>query len=370
MRWTARAARWSLRLSPLAVACSVLVVAQGWAGFAHPDVLIQQEAVRVLLSRRWAETYLVVPKAQMGPLAIVLVVLPRHLYVAVISSLVLPFLVLSRPSTGSWMRRGLWSAASVGLVVPWSQFAWKGHADDALVLCCAAAGIWAYERRRPRIAAVAFVVGLAAKPTAVLLAPLLSGETAATGLAAAALVWAPFALSDPAQFLRAGRGVMHIAPQSMWARIGVTTGPPPSWLRPSQLVLGLGASLWLRARRCVSVAILAAFTVRSLTEMAPAPAYAASVVALALVADARESGTLPMFTVLGLVAFWTSQPALDGASGWPRIIAHGAVLAWALTASVRRGTPIARSEPQRSRDPEPVVPFDCDRDRGMHRVPR
>jgi hypothetical protein len=75
------------------------------------------------------------------------------------------------------------------------------------------------------------------------------------------------------------------------------------------------------------VAVLAAFTLRSLLEMTPAPAYAASVVALALVADARASRLVPVFTLLGLAAFWTSQPALNGASGWPRIMAHLALLA-------------------------------------------
>jgi hypothetical protein len=339
MGWSRHGARWSLRLTPTAltpaaVALAVLAVSLRWRGFVHPDVVIQQEAAGVLLSQRWAETYLSVPKAQMGPLAVVLITMPHDLYLTLTSLLVLPFLTLARPIKRSRAQRIVWCTASAGLVVPWSQFAWKGHADDALVLCCAATGLWAYERHQPKLTVAAFVVGMAVKPTAALLAPLLSWEGLLIGTAATVLLWAPFAWSDPPGFLRAGRGVMHVAPQSLWGRIGLAAGAPPGWLRPSQLVLGLGTALWVRARRHVSVAVLAAFTLRSLMEMTPAPAYAASLVALALVADAREARVLPMFTILALVAFWTSQPALNGASGWPRIAAHVALLALTMRAAM------------------------------------
>jgi len=37
-----------------------------------------------------------------------------------------------------------------------------------------------------------------------------------------------------------------------------------------------------------------------------------------------------LFTIPALAAFWTSQQALDGSSGWPRIIAHLTVIALCL----------------------------------------
>ncbi len=326
----------STRLSPTVIALTVLAASLRWRDVLHPDIVIQQQAARALLSPAWTTTYVAVPTAQMGPLAIALIELPRSAYIALTSLLVLPFLHLGAPPGGGSARRLLWCAASIGLVVPWSQFAWKGHADDALVLCCAAGTVWAVEHDNHRQAVLAFVVGMAAKPTALLLAPVIPSEGLLAGFLGAGLLWAPFVCFDPAQFLRAGRGVMHVSPQSLWGRAGVSTGPPPAWLRPSQLALAMGAASWARARGCASVAVLAAFTLRSLLEMTPAPAYAASVVALALVADARQSRAVPIFTLLGLAAFWTSQPALDGASGWPRIVAHLALLAVAVVTVVNR----------------------------------
>jgi hypothetical protein len=327
--------------------------AWSWRAYRHPDELIALRAAELLLSGDWFLTYLEVPQAQMGPLAVGAGRLPQDLYVVLVAGLSLPFLAVAAAGP----RRGaLWCVASLGIVVPWSQFAWKGHADDALVLLCAALLVLALERgARSGVVLALWAVAVLAKPTGLLLLPLVA-TSPGTLLAAAgifAIVWLPFAAASPADFLHAAKGIMRVSPHSMWGELGLGAGPPPPWLRPVQLGASLAAAAWAAARQAPAVALLLAFTVRSMAEMNPAPSYAAGVVALALLADTRH-GRLPLrFTVPALAAFWTSQPALEGASGWPRILAHLAVVAacvWTVrrpaqpgtTANARTGSPATR----------------------------
>jgi len=327
----------------VALAALVTVVdAWTWRWFVHPDQGIAQRAAGVLFSPDWYRTYLEVPRAQMGPLAIAASRLPHDGYVVLVAALVLPFLALAAAPLDGRRRDGLWLVACWGLVVPWAQFAWKGHADDALVLVCAALVVHALDRgARPGVVLALWAVALLAKPTAVVFVPLVvsSVETAAWAAAVFVLVWLPFVWDSPAGFLHAAKGVMRVSPHSLWGETGGPAGPPPFWLRPVQLGAGIAAAAWAMARRAPAVALLLAFTVRSLAEMNPAPSYAASVVALALLADAR-SGRLPvLFTIPALAAFWTSQQALEGASGWPRIAAHLTVITlslWSLHTTPRR----------------------------------
>jgi hypothetical protein len=332
------------------VALVTVVDAWTWRWFVHPDLGIAQRAAGVLFSPDWYRTYLEVPRAQMGPLAIAASRLPHDGYVVLVAALVLPFLALAAAPLDGRRRDGLWLVACWGLVVPWAQFAWKGHADDALVLVCAALVVHALDRgARPGVVLALWAVALLAKPTAVVFVPLVvsSVETAAWAAAVFVLVWLPFVWDSPAGFLHAAKGVMRVSPHSLWGETGGLDGPPPIWLRPVQLGAGIAAAAWAMARRAPAVALLLAFTVRSLAEMNPAPSYAASVVALALLADAR-SGRLPvLFTIPALAAFWTSQQALEGASGWPRIAAHLTVITlslWSLHTTPRR-PPARNPEP-------------------------
>jgi hypothetical protein len=328
------------------VALVTVVDAWTWRWFVHPDLGIAQRAAGVLFSGDWYRTYLEVPRAQMGPLSIAASRLPHDGYVVLVAALVLPFLALAAaPLRG---RRGdrLWLLACWGLVVPWAQFAWKGHADDALVLVCAALVVHALDRgARPRVLLALWAVALLAKPTAVVFLPLVVSSAESLALAAAVfvLLWLPFAGASPSGFLDAAKGVMQVSPHSLWGETIGLDGPPPVWLRPVQLGASLAAAAWATVRRAPAVALLLAFTVRSMTEMNPAPSYAASVVALALLADARSRWPPVLFTLPALAAFWTSQPALEGASGWPRILAHLTVIILCLWALPRGAARPARS---------------------------
>jgi hypothetical protein len=319
------------------VALATVLNAWTWRWFVHPDTRIAQRASDVLLSADWYRTYLEVPQAQMGPLSIAVSRLPHDLYVVLVAGLGLPFLALAAAALPGRRRDHLWHAACFGLIVPWSQFAWKGHADDALVLLAAALLLHALDRRAGAgVVLTLWAVALLAKPTAVLFLPLVvtsAGTMASAGLVFA-FVWLPFVWDSPTGFLRAAKGIMQVSPHSLWGELGLAAGPPPAWLRPVQLGASLAAA-WATARRAPAVALLLAFTVRSMAEMNPAPSYAGSVVALALLADARSARPPVLFSIPALAAFWTSQPALEGASGWPRILAHLAVIALCLWCVLR-----------------------------------
>jgi hypothetical protein len=321
------------------VALVTVVDAWTWRWFVHPDLGIAQRAAGVLFSGDWYRTYVEVPRAQMGPLSIAASRLPHDVYVVLVAALVLPFLALAAAPLGAGRRDRLWLVASWGLVVPWAQFAWKGHADDALVLVCAALVVHALDRgARPRVVLGLWAVALLAKPTAVVFLPLVvaSVETLALAVAVFVLLWVPFVWDSPSGFLDAAKGVMRVSPHSLWGETSELDGPPPIWLRPVQLGASLGAAAWAMARRAPAVALLLAFTVRSMAEMNPAPSYAASVVALALLADARSRRLPILFSIPALAAFWTSQQALEGSSGWPRIVAHLTVITLCLW-SLRTG---------------------------------
>ncbi len=341
------------------VALITTVDAWTWRTVQHPDVILARRAADVLFSPDWAWTYIRVPLAQMGPLSIGLSRLPHDLYVALVAALVLPFLLVAATPLQRDIKAYLWLTAACGVIVPGPSS--PGRAMPTTLWCSCAppspSGAWNRARTRWWPVGLCGVAGLA-KPTAVLLLPLLATSpiTLAAAAAVLAVTWLPFAVASPTEFLAAGKGVMQVHRHSLWGELGMHHALPPGWLRPLQfglaLALGTGAALGRRP----GLALLLAFTVRSVFEMNPAPAYAASMVALALVADARTPWRLPLLTAFSLVAFWVSQSTLDGAPGWLRVAAHLVVLGLALAlieGSPRDGSTrrlgIRRCRPHRQR---------------------
>lgn len=318
----------------LALPTTLLVVADAWRWrwFVHPDVEIAHQAADVLLSGHGLLVYSIVPTAQMGPLAIVLVSLPHAAYNIVVALLVLPFLMLAaRPLVGPGVarsRRALWMVASTALVAPWAQLAWKGHADDALVLLGAAVVLTALAARRSGWVVAGWAVAVAGKPTALALAPLLLAAPRAAVLAGlvTTVIWMPFFLAAPLDLLRAGQGVMAVVPGDALSYLGVGHGRPPAWVRPVQLVLSWLGSLWGHLRERPAAGLLCGLAARAVLEPNPAPAYSIALVAVALVVDADRR--LPVATALAAVGFWTSQMVLDGGSGLPRLAFLALLVAW------------------------------------------
>jgi hypothetical protein len=314
---------------------AALVVADAWRWrwFTHPDMGLARAAADVLLSARALDLYALAPLAQMGPLAIAMAEMPHELYNVVVGAMALPFLLLAsrplwEPGVG-WLRRAGWVLASLLLVAPWAQLAWKGHADDALVLLGAGVMVAAVRRRRRGWLLVGWVVAVAGKPTALALAPLLlaSPATLLVAVVLTGLIWGPFAAADPGAMLRAGQGVMPVVPGDGLAYIGVHPGRPPGWVRPVQLLVSWTGTLLGFLRDQPAAGVLMGLTARAVFEPNPAPAYSISLVALALFVDAERR--VPAATVLAACGFWTSQWVLEGGSGLPRILSLMALVAWA-----------------------------------------
>lgn len=321
--------RWAV-----AVPVGLLIVldALKWRWFTHPDFTIARRAARVLFSTQALHLYQKVPQAQMGPLAISIAPLPHTLYNVLVALLAVPFLVLAAGpltvGTVPALRKVTWGLATLLLVIPWAQLAWKGHADDALVLVGAAVMLTALRRSRTGWAVFGWGVAIAGKPTALVLGPLLlaSPGLLVAGLLVTALIWVPFALPDPLALARAGQGVMPVVRGDGPWYLGVPVGRPPAWIRPAQLVLGWTGSALGYVRRRPEVGVLLGLAARAVLEPNPAPAYSISLIALALFVDAGRA--VPVATLLAAASFWTSQQVLNGGSGWPRILCLLALVAW------------------------------------------
>ena len=299
-----------------------------WINVIHPDVTIGRNAAHLLLGPGELHLYAQYPVAQMGPGAILLSLLPRPLYLLLIAGLLGPVLLRLVDAALAVSGRALTPAVAlmatvgaVGCAWPWSQLAWKGHADDALVLAGAAMMLPSRHpgRRRLRIRLIGVAVAALGKPTAVVLLGLTVGWEGAAALAAVvvfALVWLPFVVVDPAGFLHAGRGVMAVGPQSLPNLLGYQAGSaPPSWIRFVQLGGGALVVALAVVRQRPLHALLAAFVVRAVVDPNPAPAYCIGVVVLALAVDLSRRQPLPWTTAPAVVAFWASPAVLAGGPG-------------------------------------------------------
>ena len=307
-----------------------------WIGTIHPDLLIARNAGRYLLTPHALHVYASHPKAQMGPGALLLSLVPRPIYLFLGGVLLAPVL-LQLADAGlaithqrwTWPKMVVAALAAACCVVPWSQLVWKGHLDDALVLV-GASMVLPVGTARPRWWRLAGI-GIAAlgKPTALILLGLTVSWELPMMLASAlifALIWAPFVLADPSGFLAAGGGVMPVAHGSLPAYLGYQLGhKAPSWIRIGQLGGGPALAAFLALRGRPAHGLAAAFCLRALLDPNPAPAYSISIVVLALAVDCGRN--VPWATALATASFWLSKPVLHGGTGTYRITTLALLLA-------------------------------------------
>jgi hypothetical protein len=274
------------------------------------------------------KVYSLYPQAQMGPLALLLATLPRMLYMLLVSgSVVIPLacVALSLGVHDPWSSRNqmktAWLCGGL-LAIPWSELAWKGHADDALVLCGGSVLLVSIQQRRALSALGAYALSLLGKPTAVVFAPLFltfSPFMLLCSMGVLAGIWGPFLALDAGGLVHAGRGVMPVGRGSLPDYLGLSTdAPTPRWLRPAQGVAGLCASAWGSLRNCPLEGLALAFAVRALLDTNPAPAYSIPLVLLGILPDIRRE--FPSLTVLSFASWSISQWVLDGGSGIPRLL--------------------------------------------------
>lgn len=349
---------WRLRHACIAGLASSAFVLRHW-DFIHPDLLIAQSAARMLLSQASVHTYSVHPEAQMGPLALMLSLVPHAGYLLIVCLALVPTFWLLLPDVRPPVRGAsftvLMLTCSLSAGYAWSQLSWKGHADDAIVLLGAALVLWSLRRENRWGAAAGAGLALAGKPTGIALLPLLLGDPVAAVLALAffALVWGPFFVGDFHGMLRAGRGIMPIGRSSVPDYLAGTPGAPiPAWVRPVQLLGSLAAPTLGHLRREPAAGLMLAFAIRALVETNPAPAYAIPLVVLAVRLDMATGR--PTLTLLGVATMVASQRTLDGGSGGLRVVllvAIALLCVRALVTTAPKALAEGSEKPRRRRGP-------------------
>jgi hypothetical protein len=318
--------RWVLVVTGMAVLAALAHRHQ-----VHPDWLIARSAGRALFGHLDLAVYAHQPRAQLGPLALALALLPAEVTRYLVATLIaVPLLVcadlLRRPATRA-QQLLLW-AGGLPAVDAWTGLTWTGHSDDALVLVGAFGCVWGMLRGRRAVALAGCAVAFLGKPTAVALLAVTAPvpELFLAGGAIAAAIWLPFLLADVRGFLGAGRGIMPVGPDSLANLLGYRVGAPiPVWVRPVQLLLAPAAAVLGGLRGRPWDALLWVFAVRALVETNPAPNYAIPLVLLAIAADLEQR--LPVALGLSALAYWLSAGVPAGAPGEPRLIALGLLVA-------------------------------------------
>ncbi|MDX6227010.1 MAG: hypothetical protein QOI76_400 [Frankiales bacterium] len=173
----------------------------------------------------------------------------------------------------------------------WTQATLRyAHVDDALVLFFAALAVWAVVRVDALALGTACALAVAAKPTGLILLPLLlvltgrrrlvAGLVAAAGVAS---VWLPFVLADPGT-LQAGSPTIQTAQATALHVLGLHGYL--HWVRAAQLVLSLGVGLIAVLRGRWPAALLAAAAGRLLLEPGAVSYYTTGIVLGALAWEA------------------------------------------------------------------------------------
>jgi hypothetical protein len=242
------------------------------------------------------------PSIQIGPLTLALVRLVQSvsgghaaLVVALISTaLVLPTLALLEravPADIDEQRRRLDVTVFIGglFVIPaWIQATViYAHPDDVLVAVCAVGALVAIRRQQPIVLGTMLAIAVAAKPTALVLVPLLlvlDGRACrrAAGIAAVGLAcWLPFVLAD-SRTLLAGEPQTLVQPGSGLAVFGLAGVSTPAVVRVAQLALALLLG-WVAVRHGRWAAVpLVGFAVRVAIDPGDFGYYAVGVVVAGL----------------------------------------------------------------------------------------
>jgi hypothetical protein len=345
----ARAARdarptkvWLLAL-PLAVAVTLV------AGVRRPtsDWADAARAGRYLLAGH-LDVFAAMPDVQMGPLSLILVgLLPGLAYMTAVCAL-LPLLLylvsLPYPSTRRTYRRLL--IGGLLLAWPWAAYGVQGHGDDAIVMLGVVLMVTSLELERQGGVVAGFLIAIAAKPTAVLFLPLAFLRSRRAGVLAmlgAAVIWAPFALANVSGFLAAGSGQGDLWPNSLIDFLG---GDPhtgfPGWVRPVQLIGGLGLCWVLAHRSGAAAAVVGVLAFRVLLEPGTWNYYSTALVAAGLLLDMHRGYRVPWATLLGFVSFVATfgAPPLSLGQGVVRVLALVTALGLAVGRKSTQPSPV------------------------------
>ena len=267
------------------------------------------------------DVYLAHPEFQFGPLTVVaatpFALLPSSLGISAVlgfGTLLGAIAVLGVETTVRRLRlratRGVWEwsriAGEVTLAIVWADVAVRtAHLDDAIALASVAMACAAVAHNRPGLATVALTIAAAAKPWAIVFAPLalvppgrFKAARIGAVLAGVAVTWLPFIADEPGSVTAAGSFTITNAPSSALRALGFADPATPTWVRPTQLVVGLLLAFALvRARRWPAV-VMVGLAVRLMLDPGVHHYYAAGLVLGTLLWESVvRAGRLPLITV-------------------------------------------------------------------------
>jgi hypothetical protein len=354
--------RWPLLVAWTAM-CSALVVRPGRAGIDWATV---DRGARLLSGghpQGGLQLYADQPSIQIGPLTLgtvrlVELIAGAHAAIAVAmlgTALLFPALaVLERAIhlPNNIERRRVAKLILIGglFVVPaWLQSTVVyAHPDDVLVALCGAGALAAVARRRPALLGLMLALAIAAKPTALILAPLVlvfTGRARLSAMRVAAvglLAWLPFVVADPRTLL-AAQPQLLVQPGSGLTLLGLAGVPAPTALRLVQFVVALLVG-WLAVRRGHWAAVpLIGIGLRVAIDPGDFSYYAVGVVTAALgwqiVRSNRARASQP--SIIGSLP-WAAMAAwcaLSAPSGFGKFFHPG--LPWTTQAVLRLTVPLA-----------------------------
>lgn len=239
--------------------------------------------------------------------------------------------------------RAVLLTAGTTLIVTWSDVAVRtAHIDDAIVLVALTAGIRWCAAGRSQPAVLALAVAAAAKPWAIMFAPLalvadggtgFGRERRGRGLAGwgslalpvgrvalvgglALLTWLPFIVAEP-KTLDTSDFTITNDPTSVLRALGVADAATPSWARPVQLLGGLTVVALLVVLRRWPAALMAGVAWRLLWEPGANRYYTVGLVIGALLVELLgRRGRLPWMTVLAAIVLeLTAVPGFAAVPG-------------------------------------------------------
>ncbi|HWC33269.1 MAG TPA: hypothetical protein VG650_00455 [Mycobacteriales bacterium] len=183
---------------------------------------------------------------------------------------------------------------------------WK-HLDDLMAVTLACVSAYLISRRRAWwLIGLLLGTGVAAKPWALILAPILLAlprrdiaRATLVTVGVAAAWWAPFVIAAPGTVQALGHWQIIPDPGSVLRLVGIQ-GDVSRWLRPVQFFLGLGMCAYVCRNRPWVSAPLAALATRVLTDPYAFGYYSLGPLTFALLYDCAGGGWqgLPTWTAL------------------------------------------------------------------------
>jgi hypothetical protein len=211
---------------------------------------------------------------------------------------------------------------------------WR-HVDDVMAVCFVIVAASLVARQRSWwLAGMLVGLGVAAKPWALILAPVLLGlsrsnrsRATLVALATATACWAPFVIGGPGTIKALGGLRLNLSAASSLHTLGVHLGTAPNWVRPVQMVGGF-ALMVVVARRGHWVAVpFAGLAFRVVSDPQTWLYYGLGPLMAAVLWDSLHERRWPVWTIATVGIEYAVPWVLPGSVGLLR-------LAWAVAAVV------------------------------------